>query len=205
MVVVYFIVDKELMYICFVDEVVCIGLVSVVESYLNILAIISVVEIIGVNVIYLGYGFLVENVDFVEWVIDSGFIFIGFRVEIICLMGNKVLVIEVMKIVGVFCVLGLDGLFIDDNNEIFKMGCQIGYLVIIKAAFGGGGCGMCVVYQEKDLIKFISLICFEVCNVFGDDIVYMEKFLIIFWYVEIQVLVDIYGNVIYLGDWDCFL
>ncbi|MGC1508536.1 acetyl-CoA carboxylase biotin carboxylase subunit [Ketobacter sp.] len=204
-VAVYSTADKELMHIRFADEAVCIGPASAAESYLNIPAIISAAEITGANAIHPGYGFLAENADFAERVTDSGFIFIGPRAETFRLMGNKVSAIEAMKIAGVPCVPGSDGPLTDDNNEIRKMGRQIGYPVIIKAASGGGGRGMRVVHQEKDLIKSISLTRSEARNAFGDDTVYMEKFLTTPRHVEIQVLADTHGNAIYLGDRDCSL
>lgn len=151
-VVVYFSVDCDLKYVLLVDEMVCIGSVLLVKSYLNILVIISVVEIIGVVVIYLGYGFFFENVNFVEQVECFGFIFIGLKVEIICLMGDKVFVIVVMKKVGVFCVLGSDGLLGDDMDKNCVIVKCIGYLVIIKVFGGGGGCGMCVVCGDVELV-----------------------------------------------------
>lgn len=156
-VVVYFMVDKNLKYVLLVDELICIGKVLVIESYFNIFCIIVVVEVINLIVIYFGYGFLVENVDFVEVVEKSGFIFIGFKVEIINFMGDKVFVINVMKKVGVFCVFGLDGLLIDDvecNRVIVKC---IGYLIIVKVVGGGGGCGMCVVCSESEFVKVIEI------------------------------------------------
>lgn len=205
MVVVYFIVDCELMYLLFVDELVCIGLVLVIQLYLQILVIIVVVEVIGVIVIYFGYGFFVENVDFVEQIECFGFIFVGLIVEVICLMGDKVLVKDVMKCVGVFIVLGFDGLLLEDEEIVLVIVCEVGYLVIIKVVGGGGGCGMCVVYDEFELIKLVKLICIEVGVVFGNLMVYLEKFLINLCYVEVQVFFDGQGNVIYFGDCDCFL
>lgn len=184
---------------------VCIGLVLFVKSYLNILVIISVVEIIGVVVIYLGYGFFFENVNFVEQVECFGFIFIGLKVDIICLMGDKVFVIIVMKKVGVLIVSGFDGLLGDDMNVNCVYVKCIGYLVIIKVFGGGGGCGMCVVCSDVELVQFIFMIKVEVKVVFSNDMVYMEKYLENLCYIEIQVLVDGQGNVIYLVECDCFM
>ncbi|MEE2729687.1 MAG: acetyl-CoA carboxylase biotin carboxylase subunit [Pseudomonadota bacterium] len=204
-VAVYSTADKELMHIRLADEAVCIGPASASESYLNIPAIIAAAEISGATAIHPGYGFLAENADFAERVTDSGFIFIGPEADTIRLMGNKVSAIEAMKKAGVPCVPGSDGPLTDDNNEILKMGRSIGFPVIIKAAAGGGGRGMRVVHTEKDLIKSVSLTRAEARAAFGDDTVYMEKFLTTPRHVEIQVLADGQGNAIYLGDRDCSL
>ncbi|RLT92275.1 acetyl-CoA carboxylase biotin carboxylase subunit [Ketobacter sp.] len=204
-VAVYSTADKELMHIRLADEAVCIGPASASESYLNIPAIIAAAEISGATAIHPGYGFLAENADFAERVTDSGFIFIGPEADTIRLMGNKVSAIEAMKKAGVPCVPGSDGPLTDDNNEILKMGRSIGFPVIIKAAAGGGGRGMRVVHSEKDLIKSVSLTRAEARAAFGDDTVYMEKFLTTPRHVEIQVLADGQGNAIYLGDRDCSL
>ena len=204
-VAVYSTADKELMHIRLADEAVCIGPATAAESYLNIPAIVSAAEISGATAIHPGYGFLAENADFAERVTDSGFIFIGPEADTIRLMGNKVSAIEAMKKAGVPCVPGSDGPLTDDNNEILKMARDIGYPVIIKAASGGGGRGMRVVHSEKDIVKSVSLTRSEARAAFGDDTVYMEKFLTTPRHVEIQVLADGQGNAIYLGDRDCSL
>ena len=204
-VAVYSTADKELMHIRLADEAVCIGPASAAESYLNIPAIISAAEITGATAIHPGYGFLAENADFAERVEASGLIFIGPTADTIRLMGNKVSAKDAMKQSGVPCVPGSDGPLSDDNNEILKMGRDIGFPVIIKAAAGGGGRGMRVVHQEKDLIKSVSLTRAEARAAFGDDTVYMEKFLTTPRHVEIQVLADGQGHALYLGDRDCSL
>lgn len=204
-VAVYSTADKELMHIRLADEAVCIGPASAAESYLNIPAIVAAAEISGATAIHPGYGFLAENADFAERVTDSGFIFIGPEADTIRLMGNKVSAIEAMKKAGVPCVPGSDGPLTDDNNEILKMARDIGYPVIIKAASGGGGRGMRVVHNEKDIVKSVALTRAEARAAFGDDTVYMEKFLTTPRHVEIQVLADGQGNAIYLGDRDCSL
>ena len=204
-VAVYSTADKELMHIRLADDAVCIGPASAAESYLNIPAIVAAAEISGATAIHPGYGFLAENADFAERVTDSGFIFIGPEADTIRLMGNKVSAIEAMKKAGVPCVPGSDGPLTDDNNEILKMARDIGYPVIIKAASGGGGRGMRVVHNEKDIVKSVSLTRAEARAAFGDDTVYMEKFLTTPRHVEIQVLADGQGNAIYLGDRDCSL
>ncbi len=204
-VAVYSTADKDLMHIKLADEAVCIGPPSAAESYLNIPAIISAAEITGANGIHPGYGFLAENADFAERVTDSGFTFIGPTADTIRLMGNKVSAKNAMKQSGVPCVPGSDGPLTDDNNEVLQMGREVGFPVIIKAAAGGGGRGMRVVHDEKDLIKSVSLTRAEARAAFGDETVYMEKFLTTPRHVEIQVLSDGQGNAIYLGDRDCSL
>ncbi|MCP5018524.1 MAG: acetyl-CoA carboxylase biotin carboxylase subunit [Ketobacter sp.] len=204
-VAVYSTADKELMHIRLADEAVCIGPAKASESYLNIPSIIAAAEISGATAIHPGYGFLAENADFAERVTDSGFIFIGPDADTIRLMGNKVSAIEAMKKAGVPCVPGSDGPLTDDNNAILKMGREIGFPVIIKAASGGGGRGMRVVHSEQDLIKSVALTQAEASAAFGDGTVYMEKFLTTPRHVEIQVLSDGQGNAIYLGDRDCSL
>jgi acetyl-CoA carboxylase biotin carboxylase subunit len=204
-VAVYSTADKDLMHIRLADEAVCIGPASAAESYLNIPAIIAAAEISGANAIHPGYGFLAENADFAERVTDSGFIFIGPEADTIRLMGNKVSAIEAMKKAGVPCVPGSDGPLNDDNNQTLKMGRDIGFPVIIKAASGGGGRGMRVVHSEQELIKSVALTRAEARAAFGDDTVYMEKFLTTPRHVEIQVLADGQGNAVYLGDRDCSL
>ncbi len=204
-VAVYSTADRELMHIRLADEAVCIGPAPASESYLNIPAIISAAEITGANAIHPGYGFLAENADFAERVEASGLTFIGPTADVIRLMGNKVSAKDAMKASGVPCVPGSDGPLSDDNNEILKMGRDVGFPVIIKAAAGGGGRGMRVVHQEKDLIKSVGLTRAEARAAFGDDTVYMEKFLTTPRHVEIQVLADGKGNAIYLGDRDCSL
>lgn len=197
--------DENLMHVRLADEAVCIGPAPAAESYLNIPAIISAAEITDADAIHPGYGFLAENADFAERVTDSGFTFIGPEAQTIRLMGNKVSAIEAMQEAGVPCVPGSDGPLSDDNNEILKLGRDIGFPVIIKAASGGGGRGMRVVHNEQELIKAVSITQAEARAAFGDPTVYMEKFLTTPRHVEIQVLADGQGNAVYLGDRDCSL
>ncbi|GAA4361271.1 acetyl-CoA carboxylase biotin carboxylase subunit [Kangiella marina] len=195
--------DADLMHVRLADESVCIGPASATNSYLNIPAIISAAEITDAVGIHPGYGFLAENADFAEQVEKSGFTFIGPSAEVINLMGDKVSAIAAMKKAGVPCVPGSDGPLGDDEKENLAMGKRIGYPVIIKAAGGGGGRGMRVVRKEEELLKAISLTKSEAGSVFGNDMVYMEKFLETPRHVEIQVLADGHGNAIHLGERDC--
>ena len=195
--------DEDLMHVRLADESVCIGPASATDSYLNIPAIISAAEITDAVGIHPGYGFLAENAAFAEQVEKSGFTFIGPSAEVINLMGDKVSAIAAMKKAGVPCVPGSDGPLGDNEKDNLAMAKRIGYPVIIKAAGGGGGRGMRVVHKEQDLLKSISLTKSEAGSVFGNDMVYMEKFLETPRHVEIQVLADGHGNAIHLGERDC--
>jgi len=204
-VAVYSTADKDLMHVKLADEAVCIGPASAAKSYLDIPAIISAAEITDADAIHPGYGFLAENADFAERVTDSGFIFIGPEAKTIRLMGNKVSAIQAMAKSGVPVVPGSNGPIDDDNNRTLKLGREIGFPIMVKAASGGGGRGMRVVHTEANLLKSIAITRAEAKAAFGDDTVYMEKFLGTPRHVEIQVLSDGQGNAVYLGDRDCSL
>ncbi|MCH8543944.1 MAG: acetyl-CoA carboxylase biotin carboxylase subunit [Alcanivorax sp.] len=204
-VAVYSTADSELMHVRLADESVCIGPAPSSESYLNIPAIISAAEVTDADAIHPGYGFMAENADFAECVERSGFIFIGPRADTIRLMGNKVSAIEAMKAAGVPTVPGSDGPVGEDGERALELAQKIGFPVIIKAAAGGGGRGMRVVEKSAALLNAITLTRSEAKNAFGDDTVYMEKFLQHPRHVEIQVLADGQGNAIHLGDRDCSL
>jgi len=195
--------DRDLKHVLLADESVCIGPASSSESYLNTPAIISAAEVTDAMAIHPGYGFLSENADFAERVEQSGFVFIGPRAETIRLMGDKVSAIKAMKKAGVPCVPGSDGPLGDDPDENLAIAREIGYPVIIKAAGGGGGRGMRVVNSEATLLNAISLTKSEAQAAFGNDTVYMEKFLENPRHVEIQVIADQHGNAIHLGERDC--
>ncbi len=195
--------DRELKHVRLADESVCIGPPSSTESYLNIPALISAAEVTDSVAIHPGYGFLSENADFAERVEQSGFVFIGPRPETIRLMGDKVSAIKAMKATGVPCVPGSDGPLGDDGDESLRIARQIGYPVIIKAAGGGGGRGMRVVNTEATLLNAISLTRAEAGSAFGNDTVYMEKYLERPRHVEFQILADEHGNAIHLGERDC--
>lgn len=202
-VAVYSEADKDLMHVLMADEAVCIGPAAAKNSYLNIPALISAAEVTDAMAIHPGYGFLAENADFAEQVEKSGFIFIGPRAESIRLMGDKVSAIKAMKAAGVPCVPGSDGPLGHNDQDNLKMAKRIGLPVIIKAAAGGGGRGMRVVHSEGHLINAIGLARNEAKTAFGDDTVYMEKFLENPRHIEIQVLGDGKGNAIHLGERDC--
>ena len=195
--------DRDLKHVRLADESVCIGPARSDQSYLNVPAIISAAEVTDAVAIHPGYGFLSENADFAERVEDSGFIFIGPNADVIRLMGDKVCAIEAMQKAGVPCVPGSDGALGDDADENLRLAHQIGYPIIIKAAGGGGGRGMRVVHSEAALLNAISLTKSEAGAAFGNDMVYMEKFLEHPRHVEIQVLSDGQGNAVHLAERDC--
>ena len=199
----YSVADREQKHVYLADESVCIGPAASIDSYLNIPAVISAAEVTDAVGIHPGYGFLSENADFAERVEQSGFTFVGPKAETIRVMGDKVSAIKVMKKAGIPCVPGSDGPLGDDSKQLMKTAKEIGYPVIIKAAGGGGGRGMRVVYSEATLLKSITLTRAEAAAAFGNDIVYMEKFLEHPRHIEIQILADEHGNVIYLGERDC--
>ena len=195
--------DRDLKHVRLADESVCIGPAPSSESYLQVPALISAAEVTDAVAIHPGYGFLSENADFAERVEESGFIFIGPRPETIRLMGDKITAIEAMKTAGVPCVPGSDGPLDDDNDRTIALAREIGYPVIVKAAGGGGGRGMRVVHSEAALLNSISLTKAEAGSAFGNETVYMEKFLENPRHVEFQVLADTHGNAIHLGERDC--
>tara|TARA_R110002072_G_scaffold4650_5_gene32232 strand:+ start:14700 stop:16043 length:1344 start_codon:yes stop_codon:yes gene_type:complete len=198
-------VDRDLMHVRLADESVCIGNNNPTESYLNTPAIISAAEVTGAQAIHPGYGFLAENADFAEQVEKSGFIFIGPPANVIRLMGNKVSAIKAMTAAGVPTVPGSNGPITNNKDRTKAIAAKIAYPVIIKAASGGGGRGMRVVYKEEELLSSIDLTQMEAKTAFGDDTVYLEKYLDRPRHVEVQVLADNFGNVIHLGDRDCSL
>ena len=176
---------------------------SATDSYLNIPTIISAAEVTDSVGIHPGYGFLAENADFAEQVEKSGFRFIGPKADTIRLMGNKVSAINAMIKAGVPTVPGSDGPLDDDEERTLRIAREIGYPVMIKAASGGGGRGMQVVHSEAALLKGVQITQSEAKNAFGDPTVYLEKFLEAPRHVEVQVLADMHGNCIHLGDRDC--
>ncbi|HCJ4587241.1 TPA: acetyl-CoA carboxylase biotin carboxylase subunit, partial [Pseudomonas aeruginosa] len=184
---------------------VCIGPAPATQSYLQIPAIIAAAEVTGATAIHPGYGFLAENADFAEQIERSGFTFVGPTAEVIRLMGDKVSAKDAMKRAGVPTVPGSDGPLPEDEETALAIAREVGYPVIIKAAGGGGGRGMRVVYDESELIKSAKLTRTEAGAAFGNPMVYLEKFLTNPRHVEVQVLSDGQGNAIHLGDRDCSL
>ncbi len=196
-------VDRDLKHVRLADEAVCIGPASSADSYLNIPAIISAAEVTDAEAIHPGYGFLSENADFSEKVHLSGFTFIGPKAETIRMMGDKISAKKAMVAAGIPCVPGDGKPLSDDSNANMKMAQDIGYPIIVKAAGGGGGRGMRVVHTEAALSNAISLTKAEAAAAFGNDTLYMEKFLEDPRHIEFQVLADSHGNAIHLGERDC--
>ncbi|NDY95935.1 acetyl-CoA carboxylase biotin carboxylase subunit [Wenzhouxiangella limi] len=196
-------VDRNLKHVGMADESVCIGPPPAAESYLNVPGLIAAMEVTDAEAVHPGYGFLAENADFAERVEESGFVFVGPRAETIRLMGDKVSAIHAMRQAGVPCVPGSNGPLDDDERRSLRLAGDIRYPVLIKAAAGGGGRGMRVVEQADDLLRAISLTRQEARSAFGDDTVYMEKYLSNPRHIEVQVLADAHGNAIHLGERDC--
>jgi acetyl-CoA carboxylase biotin carboxylase subunit len=195
--------DRDAKYVRLSDESVCIGPASAVDSYLNIPAVISAAEVTDAIAIHPGYGFLAENADFAERVEQSGFVFIGPRPETLRLMGDKISAIQAMKKSGVPCVPGSNGPLGDDAAANRRLASEVGYPVLIKASGGGGGKGMRVVHTEATLLNAIALTRSEAAAAFGNNVVYMERYLDRPRHIEFQILADEHGNAIHLGERDC--
>ncbi|NKB77347.1 MAG: acetyl-CoA carboxylase biotin carboxylase subunit [Gammaproteobacteria bacterium] len=195
--------DREAKYVRLADESVCIGPASAAESYLNIASVIAAAEITDAQAIHPGYGFLSENPDFAERVEQSGFTFVGPKAETIRIMGDKISAISAMKAAGVPCVPGSDGPIPDDPEKILAIGRKIGFPLMIKATGGGGGKGMRVARSESELLANVEMTKKEAAAAFGNDVIYMERFLEKPRHIEFQVLVDTHGNAVHLGDRDC--
>ena len=195
--------DREAKYVKLADESVCIGPAPSRESYLNMPAIISAAEVTDAEAIHPGYGFLSENADFAERVEKSGFVFIGPRPESIRMMGDKVSAKQAMIAAGVPVVPGSGGALPEDDKEVQRIAAEVGYPVIIKAAGGGGGRGMRVVYTEAALLNAVAMTRTEAGAAFNNPEVYLEKFLENPRHIEIQVLADGEGEAVWLGERDC--
>jgi len=200
---VYSTADDNLMHLRFVDESICIGKPNASQSYLNIDTILTAAEISGADAIHPGYGFLSENAEFAERVEEAGLTFVGPAPEHIRLMGNKISAINAMKKAGVPTVPGSVGSVTLANAE--EQARAIGFPLLIKAAAGGGGRGMRVVERLEQLLSQVQAAKQEAELWFGDDSVYMERFLKNPRHVEVQVLGDGEGNAIHLFDRDCSL
>jgi acetyl-CoA carboxylase, biotin carboxylase subunit len=196
--------DADAMHVRLADESVCIGPPAARDSYLNIPALIAACEITGADAIHPGYGFLSENARFAEVLEHHRIAFIGPKAEHIRIMGDKIEAKRTAKRLGIPCVPGSEG-GITDEVEAKKVAKDIGYPVIIKAAAGGGGRGMKVARTEDDLVHALQTARTEAKAAFGDDAVYIEKYLEKPRHIEIQVLGDGKGNAIHLGERDCSL
>jgi acetyl-CoA carboxylase biotin carboxylase subunit len=196
--------DADAMHVRLADESVCIGPPPAAQSYLNIPAIIAACEITGAEAIHPGYGFLSENARFAEIVREHGITFIGPTPEHIKLMGDKIAAKQAVKGVGIPTVPGSEG-GVSTDQEAARIADDIGYPVLIKAAAGGGGRGMKVARNPAELSLALSTARSEAKSAFGNDEVYMEKYLEKPRHIEVQVLADSFGKVLHLGERDCSL
>ncbi len=196
--------DAEAMHVRLADESVCIGPPAAKDSYLNIPAILSAAAITGADAIHPGYGFLSENASFADMVDAHGLTFIGPSADHISMMGDKIAAKEAMMAVGVPLVPGSDGA-LPDLDTARKTAERIGYPVLIKAAAGGGGRGMKVARSKDELDEAYSLARTESRAAFGNDAVYMEKYLDKPRHIELQIMADNHGSVVHFGERDCSL
>ncbi|HSC17383.1 MAG TPA: acetyl-CoA carboxylase biotin carboxylase subunit [Rhizomicrobium sp.] len=196
--------DADSMHVRLADESVCIGPPPAAQSYLNVPQIIAACEITGAEAIHPGYGFLSENARFAEIVREHGITFIGPTPEHIRLMGDKIAAKQAVKGVGIPTVPGSDGA-VASEAEAARLADEIGYPVLIKATAGGGGRGMKVAQSAADLSLALSTARAEAKAAFGNDEVYMEKYLHQPRHIEVQVLADSHGKVLHLGERDCSL
>ena len=203
-VAVYSTADKDAMHVKLADESVCIGPPPARDSYLNVPALMAACEITGADAVHPGNGFLSENARFADILTEHGIAFIGPKAEHIRIMGDKIEAKRTATRLGIPCVPGSPGA-VSDETEALKIAADIGYPVIVKAAAGGGGRGMKVALTETDLIEAIAMAKSEAKSAFGDDSVYLEKYLQKPRHIEIQILGDGKGRAIHLGERDCSL
>ena len=195
--------DKDLKHLKFSDETVCIGPSSPLESYLNMAAILSAAELTQVNAIYPGYGFLAEDSNFAEMCEKSGFKFIGPASGTIKSMGDKITAKTLAEDAGIQIVPGYKEDIPENEEEFKKIAKDIGYPIMIKATAGGGGRGMRVVEHEDDLISHAEITMQEAKNAFGNEKIYLEKFIANPRHIEVQIVGDGKGHAIHLGTRDC--
>jgi len=196
--------DAGSMWVRLADESVCIGPAAAAKSYLNVPSIIAAAEITGAQAIHPGYGFLSENARFAEIVIAHGYTFIGPRPEHIRMMGDKITAKQAVKDAGIPVVPGSDG-GVSTEEEAMAAADEIGFPVLVKAASGGGGRGMKVALTREDLAEAVATARGEARAAFGDDTVYLERYLQKPRHIELQVVADSFGNVVHLGERDCSL
>jgi acetyl-CoA carboxylase biotin carboxylase subunit len=201
-VAVYSDIDKESLHIRLADESVCIGPASVTQSYLNIPAILSAAEITESDAIHPGYGFLSENYHFAEACITSGITFIGPTPENIRLGGDKAKARQTMKRKGVPVVSGSDGPVATEEIAI-KVAKKIGFPIVLKASAGGGGHGMKIVKEEKDLEQAFYMAQREALTAFGNSEIYIEEYIPEMRHIEVQIIADNKGNIVHLNERDC--
>jgi acetyl-CoA carboxylase biotin carboxylase subunit len=201
-VAVYSDIDKESMHVRLADEAVCIGPANSAQSYLNIPAVLSAAEITDSEAIHPGYGFLAENHQFAEACATSGITFIGPSSENIKIGGDKAKARQVMKRKGVPVVPGSDGP-VESEETAVKVARKIEFPVIIKASAGGGGKGMRIVNEEKNLEQSFHMAQRESLAAFGNSELYIEKYIPDMRHIEVQIMADIKGNIVHLGERDC--
>ncbi|MFV0369715.1 MAG: acetyl-CoA carboxylase biotin carboxylase subunit, partial [Hyphomicrobiaceae bacterium] len=196
--------DADAMHVRLADESVCIGPPPSSESYLNIPQLLAACEITGADAVHPGYGFLSENARFAEILEEHNIAFIGPTSEHIRIMGDKIQAKETAKRLGIPVVPGSDG-GVESEAEAMKVAKEMGFPVLVKAAAGGGGRGMKVAHKPEDLANALATARNEAKSAFGDDAVYIEKYLTKPRHIEIQVFGDGQGNAIHLGERDCSL
>ena len=201
-VAVYSEADEEALHVKIADEAYCVGPANALDSYLNIPSIMSVAELTGAEAIHPGYGFLAENSDFAEVCESHGIKFIGPRSETIALMGDKAQARAVMKEAGVPVVPGTEE-GVEDPESAHRAAEEIGFPVIVKASAGGGGKGMRIVRSEDQLDNALQTASSEAGAAFGDETLYLEKYLEEPRHIEFQIMADERGNVVHLGERDC--
>ncbi len=201
-VTVYSTADKHALHAKIADEAVCIGPAATKDSYLNAAAIIEACKMTGAEAVHPGFGFLSENADFAELCLKNNIVFIGPRPESIRMLGDKAAAKETMKAAGVPVIPGSDGA-VPDMEAARKLCNEIGCPLMVKASAGGGGRGIRLVERPEDLEAAITAAKQEALNFFGNDEVYMEKFIVNPKHIEVQILADSYGNTVYLGERDC--
>ena len=201
-VAVYSEADRDALHVRFADQDICIGPAASAKSYLNIPQVIAAAEVTGAEAIHPGYGFLSENPHFVDVCQACGIVFIGPNSEIIRKMGNKAQAKATMKAAGVPLMPGSDGV-VDTVEDALVWGERIGYPVIVKASAGGGGRGMRIVNGPDEMADMYNTARTEARAAFTDDTVYMEKYLLEPRHIEVQILGDLFGNIITLGEREC--
>ena len=194
--------DKDALHVRLADEAVCVGPAKSSDSYLNEKNILEAACLTGADSIHPGFGFLAENARFAKMCEECNIKFIGPSYETIELMGNKINSKKLMKENDVPVIEGSKDK-LNSYSEAQKLAQSIGYPVILKASAGGGGKGIRIVFKEQDLEDMLSLVKQEAKNAFGDDTIYMEKYIQNPRHVEIQILSDMYNNCVYLGERDC--
>jgi acetyl-CoA carboxylase, biotin carboxylase subunit len=196
--------DEDAMHVRLADESVCIGPPPAKDSYLNIPALLAACEITGADAVHPGYGFLSENARFAEILAEHNVHFIGPRPEHIRLMGDKIAAKRAAKELGIPVVPGSDG-DLGSEAQARRLAREVGYPLMLKAAAGGGGRGMRLVTEESELLSALASARAEANSAFGDDTLYLEKYLKRPRHIEIQVLGDGKGGAIHLGERDCSL